>query len=331
MWPEVEQVKTENRHELRLVGSSISERIDNDGLDANIFALNSLNYLEISKTSLVVLPSGIGQLENLINLVLHSNQITTLESGVFQHLTKLKILDLSRNKIETIPDEIKQLADLQSLNLGSNNLSVLPNLSSLLNLHVLDVSNNVLEQLPDGISDGSLVNLADLIVNNNQITELPPTLVALRKIKTLDVTNNKLLSIPSELGECSKLRDFKFGGNKLKDRRLAKMMEQCTTKSVMDYLRNTLEKERQKDGKGKGKGKKEKKKEKGYSDDVEELVGNLMKVLHFQDSNGLTIRVMDSVASVRPYIVCCVVRGIDFSKSNNLFKRFIALQVSNVS
>lgn len=59
MWPEIAQGKSENRRELKLAGAEISERISASGLDSDLFALDTLNLLNISDTILQHLPAEI--------------------------------------------------------------------------------------------------------------------------------------------------------------------------------------------------------------------------------------------------------------------------------
>ena len=78
-WPEVDRYKEQKAHELVLTGAAIDERLrlDVDQIDARIFSLTSLNFLEISSSVLAKLPPGaFDNLPNLINLVLRNNQLT---------------------------------------------------------------------------------------------------------------------------------------------------------------------------------------------------------------------------------------------------------------
>ncbi len=322
-WSEVEIAQKEKRHELVLTGSAISERIDRDGLDNSIFKLKGLNFLEISRTSLSSMPDDLKNLENLTNLVLCGNKLSEISESL-TCLSKLKLLDVSRNVLTVLPG-LEKLTALQTLNVSGNRLSEFPDISSLAQLHVLDISHNALSALPAGISSESLSLLGQVFANGNEITEIPADLTNLQSLRTLDVSDNKLVAIPAELGDCSKMKDLKFGGNKLKDRRLGKMMDQCSTKSVLEYLRGVLQKE-QKSGGGKKKDVKKKRDHK-KSENVEDLSKNLMQVLHFKDPEGKVIKVEDSVLQVRPFIVCCVVRNLNFGLTKNMFKRFINLQV----
>ena len=151
----------------------------------------------------------------------------------------------------------------------------------------------------------------------------------------LDLSNNKLNEIPSDLSDCSKLKDINFKGNKLSDKRLEKMVNGCQTKSILDYLRGKGKGRQGEEGgdadggrkADKGKRQQRKKKEKAVEDEVEELNKMVVKVLHVSDSpTALTVTVSAEVKDVRPYLVCCVVRGMNL-KPGNALKRFLVAQV----
>lgn len=151
--------------------------------------------------------------------------------------------------------------------------------------------------------------------------------------KVLDLSNNKLCEIPPELSDCFKLKEINFRGNKLSDKRLEKMVNGCQTKSILDYLRGKG-KGRQAEGGGEvDKGKKQQKRKKterveAKQDEVEELNKLVVRVLHVSDAPAaLTVQVSAAVKDVRPYLVCCVVRGMHLKPGNSL-KRFLVAQVS---
>ena len=321
-WAEIAQAGKENRHELVLTGTEISQRLGNHGLDETLFKLRSLNFLEISKTCLKSFPDKCSELTDLTNLVLFHNKLTEVPEGLGS-LHKLKFLDLSQNEIEAIPEGVFKLGVLQSLNLSGNKLTELPSIDGLKMLHIFNVSQNQLHALPDGITSEELVHLAEIKANGNVITELPDDFPQLPALKTLDVSENNIIHMPSTLSECVKMKEFMFGGNKLKDRRLMKMGQQCTTKSVLDYLRGILEKERKESGKGKG-GKKGKGKKK--HEPVPVVHANVIKVLPFQEEGGIIITYNPEASNVRGYLVVCTVSNLNFSKDSGLFKRFISLQ-----
>ncbi|XP_067872864.1 leucine-rich repeat-containing protein 47 [Heterodontus francisci] len=152
---------------------------------------------------------------------------------------------------------------------------------------------------------------------------------------TLDLSNNKLSEIPCELADCPKLKEINFKGNNLKDKRLEKMVNGCQTKSILDYLKSG--------GRGKGKGKmdgaektdnrdKARKKKKALkkndeeSDGMEDLNKLVVRVLHVSESpSTVLVTVTPNIKDVRPYIVCCIVEGMNLRPGNAL-KRFLVAQ-----
>ncbi len=123
MWPEIESTKTANKRELKLNGAAISERIDKNGLDASIFDLINLNLLNISDTSLKILPPQISNLTNLQTILLFGNELTELPQCIGK-LDKLKVLDVSRNKLAVLPQEMSELINLTTINLSNNELGM---------------------------------------------------------------------------------------------------------------------------------------------------------------------------------------------------------------
>merc|ERR1712130_14895 len=90
-----------------LQGKVVEERLEKEGIDADIFKLEKLNFLQISQAKLSNLPESLGSLVNLTSLVLKGNNLTNIPTSL-NNLTKLKLLDLSLNKITCllIPDSI---------------------------------------------------------------------------------------------------------------------------------------------------------------------------------------------------------------------------------
>jgi hypothetical protein len=77
-WMEISLAIQENRHELKLQGPTISQYIEQNGVDSRLFQLNHLNYLDFSKTCLSELSDDLGCLVNLTNLVLYIVKLSVL-------------------------------------------------------------------------------------------------------------------------------------------------------------------------------------------------------------------------------------------------------------
>lgn len=153
-------------------------------------------------------------------------------------------------------------------------------------------------------------------------------------MQSLDLANNRLTELPAALADCPRLKEANFRGNQLRDKRLEKMVNGCQTKAILDYLRAG--------GRGKGKGEnareeaRKKKREKqqkkdggeGEQDELEAVSKLLVKVLHVSENpTPLVVKVSPGVRDVRPFIVCCVLKGVNLNPGNAL-KRFLTAQVA---
>lgn len=322
-WPEVKQAADEHRYELVLNGTEVSERIEKGGLDRHIFNLTPLNFLQISNTKLSALPKELGNLVNLKTLDLHRNRIQELPSTIGS-LKDLKNLDLSGNELQLLPSEMEELTFLQTLNLNCNNLTALPSLKNLKSLSRLDVSFNQLTELPEGVYE--LEHLAEIYASNNSITTISADVGKLVGLKVLSLNLNKIELIPVELSLCHKLKDLHLQDNSIKDNRLAKLIKQCHTKAVLDYVAAGNEK-----GKAAGKkgGKKGRNKRPSEGDSGAEgqqgagaHMGPIITVIHSED---FKVVAKATVQEIRPYIVCAIIRNLDLSDMTT-FRKFINLQ-----
>ncbi|XP_062854536.1 leucine-rich repeat-containing protein 47 [Trichomycterus rosablanca] len=340
VWPEIEKAEKEKRRELVLQGASVDKKIEGSGgVHPSLYSLTLLNYLEISQCgSLHELHEDVKNLSQLQSLILCRNNITSAPKTIGE-LKSLKVLDLSVNNLQNLPEEICCLNELTTLNVSCNKISALPGgLNRCTKLSSINVCKNALSFLPDDLFSPSLELLNTIIASENCIDHLNPDIHNLPALKVLDMSNNKLSEIPFELADCSKLKEINFKGNSLKDKRLEKMVNGCQTKSVLDYLRAG--------GRGKGKGKQQdtdgaerskenrnisqkknaKKKNKKEEEEVDELQKMVVRILHVSDGpSAVTVTVSAQVKDVRPFIVCCIVKGMNL-KPGNALKRFLVVQ-----
>ncbi|XP_065335566.1 leucine-rich repeat-containing protein 47-like [Cloeon dipterum] len=326
-WTEIQTAHSQNRHELVLSGADISKRIEEQkGLDPALFSLVNINYLCISETCLSSVPVDAAKLKSLTTLVLHTNKLTELPDCVGD-LDKLKILDVSRNSLSALPETLTKLSNLTSINVSSNNIAQLPSFKNNLKLSILDASQNELEQFPDVVYP-ELAHLAEIKLKSNKITEIPRNVSSLPSLRLLDVSENLIQLVPGELADNSKLKDVMLKGNKLNDKRLMKMVEQCKPKQILEYISKNCPKEKVESGGGGGKkGKKGKgKQQQSESNSNQEIsdLCNKISVLHVTDDSLKVISEDESVKLVRPHIVCCIVRDVKFTAET--FRSFIHLQ-----
>ncbi|XP_077469726.1 leucine-rich repeat-containing protein 47 [Stigmatopora argus] len=328
-WPEVEKAALEKRRELVFQGATADAKISSHGgLPSSIYSLTLLNYLEVSQCpSLTEIHEDIQHLANLQSLILCRNKIARIPVTIGS-LKSLKVLDLSSNNLDFLSDGITQLRELTTLNVSCNRLEVLPDgLINCVKLSTINMSKNRIESFPSDFYSERLDLLSNLMASDNAIVELSRDVNKLTGLKALDLSNNRLREIPSNLSECPKLKEINFKGNKLNDKRLEKMVNGCQTKSILEYLRGKgRDGEEKGDAGGKKKRQQQKKKREEEEDQLEDLNKMALRVLRISEAREiLTVRVSAEVKEVRPYLVCCVVRGMNL-KSGNSLKRFLMAQ-----
>lgn len=323
-WPEINNAEQENRHELILSGQSVSQRIQDDGIDKNLFQLTGLNFLNISDTCLSTLPDDVSKLVNLQSLMLHSNKLAKLPACLGK-LTKLKLLDVSRNELTEVAVDFNEMGALSTLNLSMNKLEAFPGLTDRSRVSVLDVSHNGLTAFPDL---WQAAHLSELKFNANRIEEIPHEIGQVASLKTVDFSDNAIKAIPAELSDL-KLKEVNLKGNPVADRRLLKLIEQCRPKQVLDYVRQHGVR---RGGDGAEKAKKTAGKKKGRKDSQGDEPVNggdesyRYKIVISKDepTNVPVVKTTENVKSVRAHILCCVVTGLRFDLDT--FRKFIQMQ-----
>uniref|UniRef100_A0A8C3YN56 Leucine rich repeat containing 47 n=1 Tax=Catagonus wagneri TaxID=51154 RepID=A0A8C3YN56_9CETA len=348
-WPELDLAERERRRELLLTGPGLEQRVREAGgrLPPRLFTLPLLHYLEVSGCGSLREPGpGLAQgLPQLHSLVLRRNALGPGLSPELGPLPALRVLDLSGNALEALPPgqglgpaEPPGLPQLQSLNLSGNRLRELPaDLARCApRLQTLNLTGNRLDAFPAALfQPGALPLLSELAAADNCLRELSPDIANLASLKTLDLSNNQLSEIPAELADCPKLKEINFRGNRLRDRRLEKMVSGCPPRSVLEYLRaggrggargrggaSGPEKEE-----GRRKRRERRKRDSGEGEEAADEAGRLLlRVLHVSENPApLTVRVSPEVKDVRPFIVGAVVRGMNLRPGNAL-KRFLSSQ-----
>nr|XP_061803597.1 leucine-rich repeat-containing protein 47-like [Nerophis lumbriciformis] len=332
-WPEVAKAAAEKRRELVLQGPAADTKISSHGgLHSSIYTLTLLNYFEVSQCpSLTEIHEDIQHLKNLQSLILCRNKLVRIPD-TFSSLKSLKVLDLSSNNLDFLSESITQLSELTTLNVSCNRLEVLPNgLNNCVKLSTINMSKNRITGFPSDLYSERLDLLSNLVASDNAIVELSRDVHKLAGLKALDLSNNHLSEIPSSLSDCPKLKEINFRGNKLNDKRLEKMVNGCQTKSILDYLRGKAREGEEKgdagrSGNDKRKRQQQKKKREEEDSQLEDVNKMVLRVLHVSEAREiLTVRVSAEVKDVRPYLVCCVVRGMNLKPGNSL-KRFLMAQ-----
>ncbi len=166
-----------------------------------------------------MIPSEIGNLVGLEELILSRNELTGLIPMEMGNLVSLRVLDLARNQLNgSIPSDLGGLTNLNLLFLYGNQLTgLIPmELGSLVNLNTLDLSSNQISgSIP--VELGGLSNLSYLYLFGNQLTgTIPLEMGSLTSLQVLNLSENSLIgTIPTELGSLMNLRTLYLFNNQL--------------------------------------------------------------------------------------------------------------------
>ncbi|KHN82071.1 Leucine-rich repeat-containing protein 47 [Toxocara canis] len=309
-WSDVRRVLNETRCELVLRALPLNERtpnIDEQALQSAIFREGSpLNFVDLSQVGLRVLHSAIANLQQLTNLVVRSNAITEVPSEIGE-LKKLKLVDFSCNQIEHLPDSIGKLPNLASLILAHNKLKLLPDLSGLPALQLLDVSHNALETFPTSFASSNC-KLQTLLLNSNVITDVPSEVEQIgEQLRTINLSSNQLVELPLFFAKLPKLKTLDLTENKFADKRFGKLAadKRHSASSLIEYLK--------KKAPAHSKGSKKARMACGDREDRFAETTEGPKITINFGSNSIEVTRLDTVTSIRPHIICCLLRNVEMN------------------
>lgn len=150
---------------------------------------NKLTKLNFSNCKLSSIPSFIGNITSLKQLVFEGNSLQSIPSS-FKKLTNLEYLNLSNNKFQYITQMFKYLTNLKYLKMKHNSLTIIPSF-------IYDMN-----------------NLEELIVGYNQIRYIQNEIIQLTRLRVLELNNNMLTSIPLEISQMPNLKQLYLYRNK---------------------------------------------------------------------------------------------------------------------
>lgn len=185
--------------------------------------LTQLKVIDLSYNELFTINSNWtrSDLRSVHAVLLHRNNLTKLEAGVFDGMTSLKVLNLSSNHLETIPSGLfARNTNLQELHLQDNKFYQLPAdlFAQLSELLVLDLSGNQLSShYVDTAIFSKLQRLVVLNLGNNALTRIDESTFAhLNFLQILDLKNNSIGFIDDQtFVPLTNLHTLNLGGNRL--------------------------------------------------------------------------------------------------------------------
>jgi internalin A len=197
------------RLDLSNVGWRAYERLTE--IPPEIFELEQLELLSLSRNSIESIPDEISRLRNLIFLDLSYNKIKFAPASI-SALENLRWLNLSYNELPAIPGPITGLKKLATLFLNSNRLTALPDsFHELRGLDWLNLSHNELTSIPESVFRLHDLTLLDL--SHNKLTAVPAAVSRLKKLVGLNLEDNGLSALPEELSELTELLTLFLSSN----------------------------------------------------------------------------------------------------------------------
>jgi Leucine-rich repeat (LRR) protein len=134
-----------NYYEIYKISYKLNEFTQNNYYDLpidNTDTIYDIKYIYLTCYPVIAIPTEIGYLHNLIQLVIENNLIKIIPTEIGK-LLNLERLKLTNNYITTIPTEFGLLQKLNQLYLDNNKIKSLPTeLGKLHNLRVLNVCFN---------------------------------------------------------------------------------------------------------------------------------------------------------------------------------------------
>ncbi|GLJ33498.1 hypothetical protein SUGI_0673830 [Cryptomeria japonica] len=185
-----------------------------DSLPEEFCLLESLEHLQLDGcVRLTSLPSNFGNLTNLRHLDLSSCWTLRTLPDSLKQLINLQYVNFSGCKKLTLTSErnyiLENMTKLETLNLfACENLQKLPlHVTNQLSLRYLNVKGTKLRELPSKF--GELSKLENLRIESQFLTMLPPSIVNLSSLTSLDIYNCRELEIlPESIGNLASLTKF---------------------------------------------------------------------------------------------------------------------------
>lgn len=206
-----------------------------------------LRSLRLKDCQMAFLPSSVGQLSHLTELVVSGNHIRELP-GALGNLKLLQTVDLTNNKLQSLPECLSRLTSLQILKLaGNHNLRDFPpalgdHLQKLtigisldqivrvskslassferaeeLHLKVSELDREGLEQNDLGRAFPALGRaLTALTITFTVLDYIPEEITSLSRLRSLNLSHNRITTVPAALFQLSCLKKLSLEKNRIR-------------------------------------------------------------------------------------------------------------------
>ncbi|XP_064373242.1 leucine-rich repeat and IQ domain-containing protein 4 [Dromaius novaehollandiae] len=198
-------------------------------------AMKNLEILALDDNQIHKIPVEVKELANLKCLGLSGNQFSIFPKEIFL-LESLERLYLGQDKgikFISLPGDIRKLQNLKELHIENNHLECLPlAIGFLTHLEILDCRNNCLKRVPDSICQiqGEIQECSTSVL----VFALQPSAFLCSALQKLLLQNNQLHQLPEDLDTLQQLELVLVDGNPMTD----PPMEVCCqgTFAILEYL-----------------------------------------------------------------------------------------------
>ncbi len=169
--------------------------------------LPNLQYLNMTGNPLERIDKKWAKLTNLVNLILLSTPIVSIEEGVCSQLSQLRWLLLESRQLKQLPADFGALSNLEAFNLTYAPIEFLPpSFSNLSKLRRLVIETSNIKALPDDF--GRLTSLKSISFVSLPITSLPQSFGNLTDLEYLGLGLYNLEALPENFVGLTSLRDL---------------------------------------------------------------------------------------------------------------------------
>lgn len=200
--------------------------IDHIPIEAFIWFPN-LQSLRVNSHVASIQANDLDLAQNLTELII-SDQLDSIEFGIFPNNNKLTFLSFESNQISTIqPFAFEKLKHLFSLKLQKNQLKMIQRntFAGLQSLHVLNLNQNEIACIENGAFDG-LNQLQFLQLQQNRLENLIDSVFhGLTNLIDLSLSKNRLHHINKSLQTLTNLKKFDLNYNQIVDLNLSDFAE----------------------------------------------------------------------------------------------------------
>ena len=231
---------TENLNIITQIKSLRELRLANNALDGvltpQVGNLEELEVLDISNNSITALPPNINENTKLRVLDVAGNKMSSLP---FELLVSLPLIEIhaARNRLDGVlfPTDVPGLLDLKFLDVANNALTLIVGSGGLElpSLQSFNVTENRLTQMPEMLGWTELLTLT---MAGNRLASLPESIIALKRLKSIDFSRNDIRKLDERLGLMESLTMLRIANNPLRERKFLTM----DTETIKCELRSRL-------------------------------------------------------------------------------------------